>query len=172
QLHEMMWYLHDASTFCSTQDMFQEIEKIYIETEKLTHLPSEQLEKIDLFMHRMKVNAILKEVHSEVQKRIAKLNLSNTAKARLKPCHDYVNKNLTQTNLIGANFAGVLLIEANLKGADLTGANFIGTDMRNTNIRGANLRDAMFLTQTQVNAARGDKHTLLPRWLERPGNWE
>ena len=38
-------------------------------------------------------------------------------------------------------------------------------------MHGADLRDALFVTQTQVNAATGDASTLLPAGLSRPSHW-
>ncbi|NEC17762.1 pentapeptide repeat-containing protein, partial [Streptomyces parvus] len=50
-------------------------------------------------------------------------------------------------------------------------ADLIGADMRDTNLCGADLRGALFLTQPQLNAARGDARTKVPPALERPAHW-
>ena len=72
----------------------------------------------------------------------------------------------------GANLAGSLLIAANLRHTDLSGANLIGADLRDADIRDANLADCLFLTQIQVNSAKGNAATKLPRWIVRPSYWE
>ena len=47
----------------------------------------------------------------------------------------------------------------------------LGADLRGADVRGADLTATLFLTQFQVNAARGDEDTLLPGWLDRPSHW-
>jgi hypothetical protein len=43
--------------------------------------------------------------------------------------------------------------------------------LRDTDVRGADLRGALFPTQAQVNAARGDAATTIPARLQRPAHW-
>jgi uncharacterized protein YjbI with pentapeptide repeats len=49
---------------------------------------------------------------------------------------------------------------------DLTGA-----DVRGADLSGADLRDALFLVQSQVDSAQGDRRTRLPPSLCRPAHW-
>ena len=63
------------------------------------------------------------------------------------------------------------MIAANLSGIDLTGANLIGADLRDTHLEGAHLEKALFLTQLQIDTAKGDAKTTLPPQLERPSHW-
>ncbi|MGW3479266.1 pentapeptide repeat-containing protein, partial [Streptomyces althioticus] len=56
-------------------------------------------------------------------------------------------------------------------GADLRDADLIGADLRGADLAGADLTGALFLTQAQLNAARGDAATTLPPSLERPAHW-
>jgi uncharacterized protein YjbI with pentapeptide repeats len=51
-------------------------------------------------------------------------------------------------------------------------ADLIGADLRDTNLSGANLTDSIFLTQAQVNAAKGDRQTKLPDKLKTPDHWK
>lgn len=60
---------------------------------------------------------------------------------------------------------------ADLGGADLREADLIGADLRDADVRGADLTGALFLTQAQLNAARGDAATVLPAGLSRPAHW-
>ena len=66
---------------------------------------------------------------------------------------------------------GALLIAADLREADLRYADLIGADFRDTDIRGADLTGALFLTQDQVNAAKGDAGTRLPPSCVPPSHW-
>ena len=53
----------------------------------------------------------------------------------------------------------------------LLGAFLLGADGRAADLRGADLTGSLFLTQTQVNSARGDVRTKMPDVLARPGHW-
>lgn len=64
------------------------------------------------------------------------------------------------------------LIGANLSGADLRLADLTGADLRAANLSGADLTDSIFLTQSQLHAADGDRDTKLPAALSRPPHWE
>ena len=63
------------------------------------------------------------------------------------------------------------MIAANLIGADLRLADLIGADLRDADLSGANLTGCIFLTQAQVNSAKGNKDTKLPRYLNVPSHW-
>ena len=71
----------------------------------------------------------------------------------------------------GRSHRGALLMAADLRGADLAGVDLLGADLRDADVRGADLSGALFLTQPQLNAARGDAATRLPSRLTRPGTW-
>ncbi|PAE31290.1 hypothetical protein CHI06_28705 [Bacillus sp. 7884-1] len=47
----------------------------------------------------------------------------------------------------------------------------MGADFRDADISDANLTGCIFLTQAQVNAAKGNKHTKLPAALVTPAHW-
>ena len=58
-----------------------------------------------------------------------------------------------------------------MRNADLRGVDFIGADLRDADLRGANLSTSMFLTQMQINSAKGDIKTTLPSHRQRPSHW-
>jgi len=173
QLHEMFWYLSDALNQIATDSIKDELRLMIKETEQLTNLDAETILQIDIDRHRMKVNGLLRQANELVKKSVEsnKQINSKNKKSLMSGCQ-FLGANLTKTNLIGANFAGALLIAANLRNTDLTGANLIGADLRDADIRGANLSKSLFLTQSQVNVARGDSHTKLPNTLDRPSYWD
>jgi uncharacterized protein YjbI with pentapeptide repeats len=84
---------------------------------------------------------------------------------------DLIGAKLRGADLQGANLRGAYLIGADLRGADLRLADFIGADLRDTDLSGADLTGCLFLTQSQVNAAKGDAATKLPPALLRPPHW-
>jgi uncharacterized protein YjbI with pentapeptide repeats len=64
-----------------------------------------------------------------------------------------------------------LLIASIFEGCSFNGANFLGADTRDTNFNSADLSDAVFLTQGQINSAKGNLVTKLPSNLSRPITW-
>ncbi|GJM72906.1 hypothetical protein HMSSN036_51220 [Paenibacillus macerans] len=71
----------------------------------------------------------------------------------------------------GANLRGAYLIAADLRDANLRMADLIGADLRDADLRGADLSSCLFLTQMQLNAAKGDRSTKLPPKFVRPAHW-
>ncbi len=78
---------------------------------------------------------------------------------------------LRGADLVGANLRGALLIGANLRAADLRGADVRGADFRSADLRAADLGGCVYLTQSQLDAARGDAATRFPPLLRRPSHW-
>lgn len=85
---------------------------------------------------------------------------------------DLISAKLRGADLRGIYLRGAYLIAADLRGADLRGADMIGADLRDADVRGADLSESLFLTQAQINAAKGDAATKLPPLLKRPFYWE
>jgi uncharacterized protein YjbI with pentapeptide repeats len=71
----------------------------------------------------------------------------------------------------GANLRGAYLIGADLSEADLRLADLLGADFRDADLRGTDLTSSLFLIQSQLDAAKGDRDTKLPPSLTRPKQW-
>ncbi len=84
---------------------------------------------------------------------------------------DLIGARLKGADLRGACPRGAYLIAADLRGADLRDADLIGADLRDADLRGADLTGCLFLTQAQLNSARGDAATRLPAAVGRPAHW-
>ncbi|SER79283.1 Pentapeptide repeat-containing protein [Pedococcus cremeus] len=85
---------------------------------------------------------------------------------------DLVGADLRHAGLTGASLRGALLVAARLDGADLRWADLVGADLRDADLSGADLAEALFLTQPQLDAARGNARTVLPEGLTRPSHWQ
>ncbi|PGC27649.1 oxetanocin A resistance protein [Bacillus pseudomycoides] len=172
QLHEMLWYLNEALTLKVTSPIYGEIRDVIEETERLSRLSPDLLMKIDVPLHRADVNTLLLRT-SELVWMESRHEYKGSQKNK-RPDHrgaDLMGANLKKANLRGANLRGAYLIAADLRGADLRMADFIGADLRDADLSGANLTDTIFLTQVQINAAKGDASTKLPSLLSRPAHW-
>lgn len=165
QLHEMLYYLDQARTFEETKSIHSLLESSFKKTEELTFLSPGEILAIDIPAHRSVVNELLLKASELVRKTIKG---TNKRKKRM----DYLGANLKGADFRGMSLRGALLIAANLRGADLRKVDFIGADMRDADLSGADLTGSIFLTQAQVNAAIGDRHTKLPKGLTLPKHWE
>jgi hypothetical protein len=84
---------------------------------------------------------------------------------------DLIGLDLRSVALRAADLRGAYLVGADLRRVDLALADMRGADLRAADVRGARLDRALFLTRSQLGAARGDESTTLPAWLERPAHW-
>lgn len=173
QLHEMLWYLTDALIVQTNGAVKEKISSLASETERLTYLDPEALMELDIETHRDAVNLLLQKT-SEAARSKAISGQKNTLKRKktIAGRLDLFGADLRKTNLRGADLRGAFLIAANLSGTDLSGADLIGADLRDTDIRGANLAGSMFVTQSQINTAKGDSNTKLPESICHPTYWD
>jgi uncharacterized protein YjbI with pentapeptide repeats len=172
QLHEMLWYLNQAFILQRDKHIKEEINLLIDDTHRLTMLEIDALLALDVEEHRSKVNVLLRKTSEMVRTKACSVRSfsSKSKKASFRPL-DYFGADLRKTNLIGADLRGACLIAANLRGVDLSGADLIGADLRDTDLSGASLTNSLFLTQAQINTAKGDSHTKLPGMLVRPSYW-
>lgn len=164
QLHEMLWYLNEAFNLQNDTNLKEEIKELIDSTTNLTLLDSDSLLQIDIDNNRDKVNVFLRKTSDMIRINSSKSN--NTPKSK-----SYFGKDLRNLDLRGADLRGAFLIAANLKGMNLIGADFIGADLRDADFSGADLSRSIFLTQSQINSAKGDKNTKLPINITKPRHW-
>jgi uncharacterized protein YjbI with pentapeptide repeats len=164
QLHELLRYLAEALTLRRAGPLHGDLRGTFDETERLTHGSPEAVLAVDVAARTRHVHALLRRASELVRGEAAR----RTADRRGA---DLAGAGLRRADLRGADLAGACLIAADLRGADLRGADLIGADLRAADLRGADLRATLFLTQPQLDSARGDAVTRLPRSLARPGHW-
>jgi uncharacterized protein YjbI with pentapeptide repeats len=164
QLHELLWYLTEALALPAARPVHAELRKALEKTEQLTGGTPEELAALDVAAHRQEVNVLLLRTSE-----LARAGTKGRRKDRRGA--DLIGARLKGADLRGASLRGACLIAADLTGADLRGADLIGADLRDTDLTDADLTGAFFLTQPQVNAARGSAGTRLPGSVTRPGHW-
>lgn len=173
QLHEMLWYLKEALLQEAARPIKEELINMISETEQLTRLSADTLMKLDVVTHQDRVNILLRKTSELVRAKACggqrhTLKRHKTIAGRL----DFIGADLKKMDLRGADLRGAFLIAADLRGVDLSGADLIASDMRDADLRGANLTNSIFITQAQINTAKGDANTKLPKSLTRPSHWE
>jgi uncharacterized protein YjbI with pentapeptide repeats len=164
-LHELLRYLNEVLAFPAARPVHADVRRLLTVTEGLVRRTPEELGELDVGAHRQRVN--------EVLLRASELLRAGLGGGRRKDRRgaDLMGARLKGADLRGASLRGACLIAADLTGADLRGADLIGADLRDTDLTDADLTGAFFLTQPQVNAARGSDGTRLPDSVERPGHW-
>lgn len=164
QLHELLWYLTEALTLQPVRQLHDELSRTLDETEHLTLGSADALADLDVAAYRRSGNALLLRASELVRAGVRRRNLDRSGA-------DLIGANLKGDDLKGANLAGAYLIAADLSGADLRLADLIGADFRNADLSGADLTESIFLTQSQLDAAKGDADTKVPPSLTRPSHW-
>ncbi|WP_327233510.1 pentapeptide repeat-containing protein [Streptomyces sp. NBC_01317] len=164
QLHELLWYLTEALTLAPARTVHAEIRPVLAATERLARSDPDALLEIDVAAHRARVNPLLLRTSELVRAQVR-------GKRKNRRGADLFGAKLKGADLRGADLRGAYLIAADLRRADLRLADLIGADLRDTDLRGADLTGSIFLTQSQVNAAKGDSGTAIPPTLVRPAHW-
>jgi uncharacterized protein YjbI with pentapeptide repeats len=163
-LHELLWYLAEALTMPPARSLHDELSVAFDQTERLTQGGPESFGELDLDAHRRGVNALLLRTSD-----LVRAQAPDQKKDRRGA--DLIGSDLKGADLRGASLRGAYLIGADLSGADLRMADLIGADLRGAELSGAKLTGSIFLTQSQLNAAKGDGGTTLPPSLTRPAHW-
>ncbi len=159
QLHELLWYLTQAVDLAGDSSLRTDLRRSLARARGLTGAGPAELLAADVPLFRDSVNTLLNRTSEEVRAGGA----------------DHRGSDLAGANLAGADLAraclrGALLIGADLRGADLALADVTGADLRGADLSGADLGRTIFLTQPQLDSARGDAGTRLPRGFRRPGH--
>jgi uncharacterized protein YjbI with pentapeptide repeats len=164
QLHELLVYLTEALTFTPARPIHRQLRRALGEIERLTRGSADELVELDVAAVRAEVSPLLLRASELVRSDVP---------GRKKNHHgaDLMGAKLRGANLRGANLRGANLIAADLRKADLRVADLIGADLRDADLSGADLTGSFFLTQPQLDAAKGDAVTKLPRKFARPVHW-
>jgi pentapeptide repeat protein len=163
-LHELLWHLNEAVALQPAEPLASELEEAYSATERLTCCGPEELVALDVAAHHRHVTDILLGVSEHVRGRAG-------ASGPDMRGADMAGKDLRTAALAGASLRGALLIGANLRDVNLGHADLTGADLRGANLAGADLATSLFVTQQQLDSARGDARTKLPSRLRRPAHW-
>jgi hypothetical protein len=153
-LHELLWYLDEAVVRAPSE----ELRAAYASTAALADEPG----AADVAAHRAVVAPLL---------RAASASLRRPRPHPYGPGADLAGASLRGADLSDLDLRGAICIGADLRGAVLARTDLIGADLRGADLSGADLHEALYLTRSQVGAARGDAATRLPPRLDRPARW-
>ncbi|PPK68384.1 pentapeptide repeat-containing protein [Actinokineospora auranticolor] len=162
-LHELLWYLTEAARLPSSAPLRADLAAVTARVRAATEGTVDEVAAVDAFAHRQAANPLLQ--------RASELARAGVRGRRDHRGADLVGAALRDRDLRGASLRGALLLGADLRGADLRLADVTGADLRTADLTGADLSTALFLTQSQVDSARGGPGTRLPRGRRRPAHW-
>lgn len=170
QLHEMLYYLDEALGREEARPLCRDLIDLVEKTKSLTELDPVAILELDIPSHRKSVSKLLQQVselirNSSNHRKVPHNAEKNAREGRL------IGASLQGKDLKGFDFRGALLIAANFQDADLRKIDFLGADLRDADISGANLQGSIFLTQAQINAAKGNLQTKIPNHLKAPQHW-
>ncbi len=163
-LHELLWHLRHAAALQPAASVRDRVTGMIATLDDLTLQDADTLLAADLPALHAAAAELLRTA-SRLVRHHENPRPPDHARA------DLTGRDLRRTGLRAADLRGALLIGADLTGVDLGHADLLGADLRATVLNGADLSSALFLTQPQINAARGDAATGLPADLTRPPHW-
>jgi hypothetical protein len=170
RLQQLLWYLDAALAFPGVDPLRAELTAAFSAVEALTLSDAAALLRIDTDDEYDAARPLLLRASEAARSRYPQ-PLGKGGGRPIRPGADLVGANLRGADLRGADLRAALLLGADLRSADLRGADLIGADLRDADVAGADLSETLFLTQMQVNSARGSSGTRLPAGFVRPSHW-
>jgi uncharacterized protein YjbI with pentapeptide repeats len=146
-LHELLWYLTQADERVPGAAGVLRAQLL-----DLTGQDAARLAGLDVRPWYGRTDAVLSAVSAQVR-------------TPPGPDHrraDLAGRDLRRAGLRDADLRGSVLIGADLRGVDLGRADLLGADLRGADLRGADLGAALFVTRSQLAAARLDARTRTP----------
>jgi Pentapeptide repeats (8 copies) len=162
-LHEILWYLEEASDRLPDGTMRDEVHGLRQRITDAARSEPQHLLGLDVAGLQSQSGQLLERVSLTLRR-------GPPLGASLRGA-DLAGGRFEGADFRRADLRAACLIRANLRGADLRQADLLGADLRGADLRSANLVDTIFLTQTQVQAAIIDRRTELPPVLEQPPHW-
>lgn len=173
-LHQMLWYLIEASTLVPAASLLPRTGALICEVDACCMMPPQtilaRLQEGAADELRDRVNGVLKETIALTAAFVSPGSAGSGASGSSRD-RDLIGKRFRGKKLDGRDFSAALLIASDLSGCSLRGVSFLGADLRDADLRGADLRDSLFLTPEQLASAKGDRSTRLPPHLLRPDHW-
>ena len=162
-LHELLWLVVEAIGLAADRDLRDHLDESRQQVEELARRPVVELLGLDREAVRVRVNRLLQQTSEAVRRDVQ-------GRADLRG-EDLVGADLRGRSLRGANLRGARLVGAELRAVDLRLADLTGADLRGADLRGSDLSTAIFVTQSQLHSAKGDRSTRVPTGRRPPGHW-
>jgi hypothetical protein len=166
RLHELLWNLDVASALPIAPELRRQLMSEFDRVNELTLQGPDDLLSLDVDSSFDRVRPLLIAASAE-----ARAGRATTSPTWARPGIERLGANVQNADLRGANLRGAVFIGADLTDSDLRWCDVLGLDLRDATVDGADLSEAIYLTQVQVNSAKGNAATRLPAGFARPGHW-
>ena len=170
RLHELLWYVDEAITMVQTSRDATPWLVAFERIQQLSDRDADDLGGLDVDAEYDAVRDLLVEASG-----IARAGYEGRGRKRggrsMEPGSDLTGAQLAGMDLRGLSIRGSAAIGADFSDAKMQLCDVLGVDMRDADLGGVDLRTAIYLTQMQVNSARGDSRTALPDGFDRPSHW-
>jgi hypothetical protein len=166
RLHELLWYLDVACALPVALELRRQLRSEFDRVNALTLQGPDDLLSLDVDSSFDLVRPLLIAASAG-----ARAGRATTSPAWAHAGTEHPGANLRNSDLRGADLRGAVLIAADLTDSDLRWCDVLGLDLRDATVDGADLSEAIYLTQVQVNSAKGNAETRLPAGFDRPGHW-
>jgi hypothetical protein len=160
-LHELLWYIACALGRPEAEQIHAELRAVRAGVEQAADREPAELVRVEVDELRRATAPLLRRAS----------RLVRHGRGADRSGVDLTALDLRTEDLRDADLRNARLLAANLRDADLGHADLLGADLRNADIRGANLAATLYLTQSQIGAAHGDRGTRIPSALRRPLHW-
>lgn len=164
QLYQIRYFLEESILVIPAKELWSDIKNLINENEALCHSTPKSILDIDIESYRNKVNIILKQVCTSIIK-----CFKNSDNKRLT---DFLGRSFKKRDMSGLDLSMKLLIATNFDSCTFDGTVFLGADTRDTDFSNSDLRESVFLSQGQINSAKGNTNTKLPKHLDYPVTWK
>ena len=170
RLHELLWYLDEAIDLVTGAVDPAPWVATFEHVRTLSDGTPAALAELDVDAEYDAARALLVRASDIARADVATARQPRSQR-RLEPGADLMGCQLRGRDLSGLTLRGSIAIAADLRDARLHRCDLLGVDLRDADLSGADLTGAIYLTQMQVNSARGDAATVLPAGFERPSHW-
>lgn len=170
QLYEMIAFIAEALTYNLSPSLQIRLNEQLEKLQDLSDLDADRLLSLNILICRIPVNELLLVASEYIRSELSS-NVFMIRKGKRYRGVNWMGKNLKGKDLRTTDFRGAYLIAADMRNTDLRGVDFIGADLRDADLSDANLSGSLFLTQMQINSAKGNDKTFLPAHLQRRSHW-
>jgi hypothetical protein len=171
RLHELLWYLDQALTLVENTDASAGILAMFDRVLTLSNSSPADLAALDVDAEYDRARPLLIDASNSARSARSSAATPPKRGRDLGPGSDLIGAKLTNADLRDLTLRGSVMIGADLRSALLQRCDLLGVDLRDADLSGADLGGAIYLTQMQVNSARGDRTTVLPPGFSRPSHW-
>lgn len=162
QLFQIRYFLEETLCISIVQQYHSQAIHLLCEAEEICAGSRKRLLQFDIDDYHTRVSTILKKASRQLTDYLNSLPITKPLLNKTWHHHDFRGCDLSMSLLIQTTFDTCLFAGTNVLGADTRDCQFLNCD----------LRDAVFLTQSQLNHAKGDHRTRLPAHLQYPPTWK